>query len=161
LRNKSVTHRKNMNTIKHTASFEISQSIDTLFPLFSPEGEKLWVPGWDYENIMSTTNLHEDYVFLTKNHDHASTDAIWLVKKYEPESYRVQFYKVEPEDKIGIITVQCAELNNSRTKVQVTYQYIGLSEKGNEFVAKFSTSEYENFIAEWKSLLVKYFDSLD
>ena len=50
--------------------------IAELFPLFSPEGEKLWVPGWDYENIMGTTALSEDYVFLTKIHDHATRDAI-------------------------------------------------------------------------------------
>ena len=56
--------------------------IADLFPLFSPEGEKYWVPGWDYENVMGTTELSEDYVFLTKNHDHGITNAIWIVKKY-------------------------------------------------------------------------------
>lgn len=61
-----------MSTVKHTASFEIAQPVDELFPLFSAEGEKLWVPGWDYENIMGSTDIQEDYVFLTKNHDHAS-----------------------------------------------------------------------------------------
>ena len=58
-----------MNTIKHTVDFEIDQPIALLFPLFSAEGEKLWVPGWDYVNIMESKDLHEDYVFLTKNHD--------------------------------------------------------------------------------------------
>ena len=38
--------------VKHTVHFEIEQPIEELFPLFSAEGEKLWVPGWDYENIM-------------------------------------------------------------------------------------------------------------
>jgi hypothetical protein len=32
--------------------------IEILFPLFSAEGEKLWVPGWDYENVMGTRELH-------------------------------------------------------------------------------------------------------
>lgn len=147
-----------MSNVKHTASFQIDQPIEKVFPLFSPEGEKLWVPGWDYENVMDTADLHEDYVFLTKNHDHASTDAIWLVKKYAPESYFVQFYKVEPEDKVGIVTVQCTASGQTRTKIEVTYEYIGLSEKGNDFVSTFSLSEYRNFIAEWESLLVKYFE---
>ena len=148
-----------MSTVKHTADFQISQPIDILFPLFSAEGEKLWVPGWDYENIMGTSDLHEDYIFLTKNHDHASTDAIWLVKKYKPESYFVQFYKVEPEDKVGIITVQCIKINKSLTQIEVTYEYIGLSKKGDEFIERFTSAEYKEFIAEWKSLLVSYFKS--
>jgi hypothetical protein len=149
-----------MSKVKHTAAFEIIQPIKKLFPLFSPEGEKLWVPAWDYENIMGTTDLHEDYVFLTENHDHASTEAIWLVKRYEPESYLVQFYKIEPQEKIGVISVQCIELSEVRTKVQVTYEYIGLSQRGNAFISKFSASEYKNFIGKWQNLLAEHFASI-
>jgi len=147
-----------MSTIKHTEKFKIDQPIEILFPLFSAEGEKLWVPGWNYENIMGSTELHEDYIFLTKNHDHASTDAIWLVKKYDPESYLVQFYKVEP-NKAGIITVQCTRIAKCITQIEVSYEYIGLSKKGNEFVEGFTSTEYKAFIGEWKSFLISYFES--
>ena len=146
-----------MSKISHTASFEISQPIHVLFSLFSAEGEKLWVPGWNYENIMGSTDLHEDYAFITKAHDHASTDAIWIVKRYDPEKHYVQFYKVEPEDKIGIIEVKCIQLSDSDTEVQVSYEYIGLSDKGNQFIKEFNSSEYKEFIAEWQSLLETYF----
>ena len=148
-----------MSKIKHTAAFEISQPIHVLFPLFSAEGEKLWVPGWNYENIMGGTELHEDYVFITKTHDHASTDAIWIVKKHNQNQHYVQFYKVEPEDKIGIIEVKCSQLNETATEVQVTYEYIGLSDKGHQFIKNFTLSEYEAFISEWKTLLGNYFES--
>jgi len=147
-----------MSTVKHTASFEIAQPAATLFPLFSAEGEKLWVPGWDYENVMGGTNLHEDYVFVTKSHDHAASGAIWLIKKYQPKVHLVQLYKVEPGEKIGIVEVQCFEQAESRTKVRVTYEYIGLSESGNGFISRFTAVEYGEFISEWKSLLVKYFE---
>ncbi|MGE4544033.1 MAG: hypothetical protein AB7D06_07990 [Pedobacter sp.] len=147
-----------MSTVKHTASFEIRRPVNELFPLFSAEGEKLWVPGWSYENIMGGTELHEDYVFVSRNHDHAASDAIWMVKRYEPDNYLVQFYKVEPGEKIGVIEVRCFELNESQTKVQVTYEYIGLSEAGDRFISSFTSSEYNAFIDEWESLLVRYFE---
>jgi len=127
--------------------------------LFSPEGEKYWVPGWDYEKVMGTAELSEDYVFLTKAHDHGTTDAIWIVKKYDPESHFVQFYKIEPEDKIGVVTVKCAELEAERTKVQVTYKYIALSATGEMFVSDFSERAYEEFIGEWQTWLSNYFKS--
>jgi len=127
--------------------------------LFSAEGERLWVPGWDYENIMGSNDLHEDYIFLTKNYDHASTDAIWLVKRYDPESFFVQFYKIEPEDKVGVITVQCVQIDKCLTEVEVTYEYTGLSEKGNEFIDTFTSVQYKEFIGEWNSLLINYFQS--
>ena len=146
-----------MKSISHTKTFQMNFPAARLFPLFSPEGEKLWVPGWDYENVMGKTGLSEDYVFLTKTHDHGTTDAIWIVKKYDPESQFVQFYKIEPGDKIGIITVKCTETGPSKTNVQVTYKYLALSKSGEEFIAGFSESVYEEFIGEWQRLLSDYF----
>lgn len=107
---------------------------------------------------MGSTDLHEDYIFLTENHDHASTAAIWLTKKYNPESHFVQFYKVEPEDKVGIISVKCRKVNAHETQVEVSYEYIGLSKKGNKFIEQFTRSGYEQFIGEWKRLLTNYFE---
>lgn len=90
--------------------------MEILFPLFSPEGEKHWVPGWDYKNILGETDLHEDYIFVTENHDHAASEAIWIVKKYDPSSHFVEFYKVEPGEKVGIISVKCNPISGSETK---------------------------------------------
>ena len=148
-----------MKSVSHTKAFEIAISIKDLFPLFSPEGEKYWVPGWDYENVMGTTELSEDYVFLTKAHDHRTKDAIWIVKKYDPKSHFVQFYKIEPGDKIGVVTVKCSEQEAERTSVEVTYKYIALSATGEGFVSEFSESVYEKFIGEWQTLLSNYFRS--
>ena len=150
-----------MDFIEHTAGFEIAQPVEDLFPLFSPEGEKLWVPGWDYENIMGTADLAEDYVFLTESHDHVSGKAIWLVKKYEPEAWLVQFYRIEPEDKVGVVTVQCFSRESKLTHVRVTYKYIPLSNKGRHFINSFSEAVYAAFIREWRELLLAYFESID
>ena len=147
-----------MASIKHSESFEIAQPVEALFPLFSPAGEKLWVPDWDYESFSEGTALREDYVFATKSHDHVASEAIWIVKKYEPEKHSVQFYKIEPREKVGIVQVECCEIEEAKSVVRVSYEYIGLSESGNSFVEGFSSSGYREFIAEWKQLLEKHFD---
>jgi len=150
-----------MKSISHTRAFEIAQPVAKLFPLFSPEGEKYWVPGWDYDNVMGTTELCEDYVFLTKTHDHGTTDAIWLVKKYDRQAWLVEFYKIEPGDKAGVVTVQCTELGAARTNVEVTYKYTALSATGERFVEGFTEAAYAEFIAEWQTLLADYFLHLE
>ena len=146
-----------MNTVKHTAEFQIGQSATLLFPLFSAEGEKFWVPGWDYINVMGTTDLHEDYVFITESHDHASGDAIWIVKTHQPENLFVEYYKVEPGDKVGIIAVHCTALSDCATRVSVSYEYIALTETGVDFIKTFTNQVYQQFIGEWKELLEAYF----
>jgi|WetSurMetagenome_2_1015567.scaffolds.fasta_scaffold04011_2 hypothetical protein len=144
-------------SISHTAEFEINQPVQVVFPLFTPEGEKRWAPGWDYENIMGTRTLDEDYIFLTRTHDHAANEAIWIVKSYEPETHRVRYYKIEPGEKVGIIEAACDPLTSGSTKVQVTYRYVGLSEAGNRFVERFTKKDYEAFIEGWKRLIESYF----
>ena len=148
-----------MKSIEHTRAFEMALPVSELFPLFSPEGEKYWVPGWEYQNVMGTTDLSEDYVFLTKSHDHGTTDAIWLVKKYEREAHLVEFYRIEPGDKVGLVKVKCTELAAGRTEVEVTYRYIALSETGERFISGFTAEAYKEFIGEWQELLRDYFAS--
>ena len=147
-----------MSKIKQQTSFKVHQSAEVLFPLFSAEGEKYWAPGWDYENVMGgSTDMHEDYVFLTAGHrsnqydahgqdhhehdrhgdhhakpthsesgsdahghhsseDHTVPKTIWLVKRHEPENYIVQLYRVEPQDRVAVITVQCKPLSENLTE---------------------------------------------
>lgn len=88
-----------------------------------------------------------------------STKAIWLVKKHDPKTYFVQFYKVEANDKVGIVTVKCIPLDAINTEVKVSYQYIGIDEKGNKFISTFTAKDYSAYIDEWETLLNKYFAS--
>ena len=145
-------------SVSHTEAFDIRQPAETLFPLFTPEGERAWVPGWDYENLQGTTRLHADYVFRTKSHDHAAAEAVWIVKNYDPDHYRVDYYKIEPGAKVGIISVKCDPVGPRATRVEVTYTYIGLSESGNRFIEGFTRAGYQAFIGEWKTLLEAYFE---
>lgn len=146
-----------MTSVTHTRIFELAVPIDELFPLFSPEGEKHWVPDWDYENVMGTTELSEDYVFLTRSHDHAGTDAVWVVKKYDPETHVVEFYRIEPEEKVGLVRVKCAAVGERKTSIEVTYRYTALSASGESFIASFDKRAYKECIDEWQSLLSSYF----
>ena len=142
----------------YSEEFLIEKGIASVFPLFSPEGEKLWVPGWDYTNIMVSKDLQPDDVFLTDSHDHRSTTAIWIVANYDPVNHFVSYYKVEPGEKVGKIVVQCAEQHQKHTIVKVSYKYIGLSDSGNRFIAGFTKKAYKAFIDEWRSLIKAHFN---
>jgi hypothetical protein len=150
-----------MTTIQHTASFSIRQPIDAVFPLFSPEGEKRWVPGWDYTNQMDTAPLAPDDVFTTTAHNHGTVAAIWIIGRYLPDEHVIQLYKIQPDDKVGTVTVQCRSRGPDQTTVQVTYKYTALSETGQEFIDSFTEEAYIGFIAEWRRLLEAHFAHRD
>lgn len=145
--------------VTHTKSFTLTEPIEMVFPLFSAEGETKWVPDWEYENIMESKELHENYVFLTTNHDHSTAKAIWIVKHYDPEKHVIQFYKIEPEQKVGAISVSCTALSSSITETTVTYEYIAISNEGKTFISTFTSDKYDEYIEEWKQLLTAYFNT--
>ena len=144
--------------VSHSEEFVVGKCIESVFPLFLPEGEKRWAPGWDYINVLGSENLQVDYVFLTDSHDHRSTTALWIVADYDPVKHHVSYYKVEPGEKVGKIVVQCFEQNAEHTLVKVTYKYIGLSNSGNQFIAGFTKKAYKEFIDGWHSLIKAYFE---
>ena len=144
--------------VSHSEQFLLERDIASVFPLFSPEGEKLWAPGWDYTNLLGSKDLQRDDVFLTDSHDHKSTNAIWIVSDYDPVKHYVSYYKVEPGEKVGKVIVECFKQTDTSTLVRVTYRYTGLSDSGNQFVSSFTKEVYKEFMSEWRSLLLLYFE---
>jgi hypothetical protein len=83
-----------------------------------------------------------------------------LVKRHEPSNYFVQFYRIEPDDKVGIVTVRCKPVTDDLTEVEVAYEFIGLSAKGDEFIEGYTAEVYEEFISHWPKALADYFESI-
>src|SRR4030042_3759439 len=142
----------------HSEEFLLPRDITSVFPLFSPEGEKLWAPGWDYTHLLDSKYLQRDDVFLTDSHDHKSTNAIWIVSDYDPVKHYVSYYKVELGEKVGKVVVECFQQTDTSTLVRVTYRYTGLSDSGNQFISGFTKEVYKEFIGEWRLLLLRYFE---
>lgn len=131
--------------------------MEEVFPLFTPEGEKKWAPGWDYTSIFPMDGtLEENMLFTTASQDHKQTDAIGMVIKYDPDQFQVTYLRVEPDVKVGIIEVVCRSLGEKKTAATITYTYTALSETGNEFIAAFTEDHYRLFISDWQTALNHY-----
>ena len=64
---------------------------------------------------------------------------------------------VDPYDKVVIISVLCKPISEDLTKVEVTYEFVGLSEKGDDFVKGHTAEVFEASIASWPVWLAGYF----
>jgi hypothetical protein len=142
----------------YSEEFVVGKDIESVFPLFSPEGEKRWAPGWDYTNVLGSKKFQAGDVFLTDSHDHRAVPAIWIVADLDPVKHTISYYKVEAGEKVGKIVVQCFEQNPGYTLVKVSYKYIGLSNSGNQFITGFTKDAYREFIDKWHSLINAYFE---
>ena len=136
------------SSIKLTGRLKARGRCDDVFPLFSPLGEKKWVPGWD------PVLLHprgEDWarglIFTTQEE---LGEAVWVVAQLDRESCYVEYYRVEPGRYVARVRVQCGD-DGVETDVSVEYEFVGLSARGNADIAAMRPEDYQDKMRRWES----------
>jgi hypothetical protein len=105
-------------------------------PLFTPGGEREWVPGWDPEFPSG-----DDTVFVT----HGET--YWVVADRTATSMR--YARITPGVHAGTVEVHC-EPAGTGTRAHVTYDLTAL---GDHAVLDRFAAGYPAMLAEWERLI--------
>ena len=135
-------------TVTFTGRVAVRGRIDETFTLFSPLGEKLWVPGWDPELLHPPgAEWEEGMLFRTREE---SGPAIWVVSRLERQGHRVRYHRVEPGRYVACIEVACHEAGGGTTEATVSYGFVGLSEGGNRDIAAMTEADYAAKMARWE-----------
>ncbi len=142
-----------------SARIRLSAAPSAVFPLFTPEGERRWVEGWNPESVYPADGAAELHsVFLT--HNHAAQPSIWAIVGLDAEHFRVSYLRAAPDSHVAFIAVECAEDGPGRTVATVSYTFTGLSAAGNDYVAGFTPEHYGEWIGQWEVAINRYLDSL-
>jgi len=133
---------------------EVAASIDQTFPLFSPAGERAWVPGWDPEFVHPAEPVWvEGQIFRTRE---KQGEAVWLVTRLDRTHHHVEYHRVEPGRYVAHVDVRCWATHDGDTEVSTAYRYVGLSEAGNEEIDAKSQKDYEAKMARWSERIAKH-----
>jgi hypothetical protein len=139
--------------IELSGTFTLPISPETAFGLFSPLGEKAWVPGWDPELVHPPgASWERGLIFRTREE---RGDAIWVVTALDHDTHEVEYYRVEAGRYVARVNVRCSAGPDRRTDVRVTYTFVGLSEVGNQDIAAMSEAAYEEKMRRWQGWITK------
>ena len=128
-------------------SFHLDAPLAKVFPLFTPIGERSWVPGWE-PTILSGC---EERGTVFRTHAHGTPDTTWIVTEYRPLAGVVSYARLAQDSNIGLVDVICTEARSGGTNVNVRYTLTSLCESGQEFVNGFlSEDHYAKMIEEWR-----------
>lgn len=131
-----------------TGGFAVNGPVDGVFPLFSPAGERRWVPGWDLELLHPPdVDWAEGLIFRTCEE---TGDAIWIVTRLDRASHSVEYHRVEPGRYVARVAVRCRAASAQTTDVSTAYEFIGLSAEGNAEIDRMSDEAYAEKMARWK-----------
>ena len=138
--------------VERSHAFVLPLPLVKAFPLFEPEGERLWAEGWNptYLNPVDGRAVR-GMVFTT---DHGNEDTVWMMVRHEPPDL-FEYVRVTPGSRIGRVLVQCNALDPARTRVNVSYAITALTEKGNEMIRSLDQRAFEDFINSWEKAIAK------
>lgn len=127
--------------------------INTVFPLFTPLGERHWAQGWDPEIVYpKDVDIAAGMVFRTQG----PVEHVWTVVRYDPAAHTVAYNVVGRDVAVRQIEVRCRAAGANRTEVTVTDSYIGLSPEGNTLVEQLDEPAYAKKMAGWQKSIGEY-----
>ena len=135
-------------SVELTGRLMVSAPVGETFELFSPEGERLWVPGWAPELLHPPgAQWEKGLIFRTQEE---RGEAVWVVTALDRKRHAVEYYRVEPGRYVARIRVRCQVTQPEKTDVAVTYTFVGLSDAGNRDIAAMSEAAYEQKLKRWQ-----------
>jgi len=142
--------------ISKTATIILNGNIKDVFLLFDAFEERKWESDWDLILIYPDTEvIDEGTTFKTEGREHGEGEFLWIVSKFQPENYLIQ-YLVSTPNRYWTITVKCKPLENNKTKAEVTYSFTGLNEKGNEINKSSLERMYAHNLKDWEEAINYY-----
>ncbi|HKQ98317.1 MAG TPA: hypothetical protein VJV75_10610 [Candidatus Polarisedimenticolia bacterium] len=136
-------------TVTLSGSLAVAATVEDAFPLFSPHGERRWVPGWDPEVIHPPeSEWRQDQVFRTREE---KGDAFWVISRLDRARHTVDYHRIEPGRYVAHVSVRCEATSPGTTLVTVAYSFVGLSESGNDEVAAMTQAEYDKKMGRWSN----------
>lgn len=134
--------------IHRSGGFELECNVDVAFPLFSPEGEREWVKGWDPEAVFpKTIAFARDTVFRTGEGNDA---AVWTILDVDGEAHRAEYLRTATGSHTARILVQVESVGSERSRVTVDYVVTAFGNEADRILDSFSEEAYAARMRDWR-----------
>jgi len=129
---------------------EVALPPEATFPFFTPEGERLWIPGWAPAYPEGgAPEPREGLVFETEKEGGTAT---WLVTRWEPGAHQAAYAYVLPGRWATTVDVAVRDLGEGRSRVAITYHMTSLAPEADADVRAFEEG-YQVRVAGWADTL--------
>lgn len=129
-----------------SGQFELNLPAKKAIGLFTPEGEKGWVPGWSPTYPAGEPSETPGTVFIT---DVGGVDTVWLIQWIDRSGCTVAYSRVTPGRHAGSVQVSCDDAANSGCVVSVTYDMSLLPGSDPTGLDAYDDAPFEAMMNEW------------
>jgi MOSC domain-containing protein YiiM len=134
-------------SIERTGTVDVACAPAQAFSYFTPEGERLWVPGFDPEYLHPVPGEQQPGAIFATTHGGERT--LWMVTRFSPADGVAEYARVTPGSRRGTVRVTVAAAAAAASRATVTYRLTALSEGGNEVLAAMTDDAYAAMLRDW------------
>ena len=138
-----------MTRTRQRGSFVLPLPLADAFDLFTAEGERRWVAGWEPVFLSDCGATEPGAVFLT---DHGGEQTIWTVLEANRAAGRLAYSRVSPGRRAGTVQVGLTTEGDG-TRVEVAYDITSLGADGDDPVRSMDEAGFKRMIEEWERLI--------
>jgi len=131
-------------------SFELEMSADKALQLFTPEGERAWVKGWDPKPVypaQAGVAFQRDAVFRA---DEGTERSLWTIVEADLRARVAEYVYVVEGERVSRVRVEIQPLGVKQCRVRVHYVHTATSEKGLQFVASVTEDVFAQKMRDWQ-----------
>lgn len=144
--------------ISRSGGFELPCSADAAFPLFSAEGERLWIKEWNPRPIFpDTIEFRRDTLFSQGEGIELAT---WWTVDVDWNRHRAEYVRVAPESHAAHIIVKVDANGPHRCYINLDYTVTSLTEQGEAALHSFAEGAYATKMRNWQRQISDYLATL-
>jgi len=121
------------------------------FELFTPTGERRWVPGWDPSFPAAVSDETNPGTVFQTNTQHPVT---WIVVDCDRPS-SISYCNVSQGQRASVIRVCCEPDTDGATTAHVIYDVTALSHQGDASLHEFA-ARYEQYMNDWQEAIAAH-----
>ena len=148
-------------SVRRSGTLRVAAPMARAFPFFTPDGERLWVPGFDPQYLHPLSG--EQGVGAIFTTAHGGEDTLWMIVRFSPSDGAATYARVTPGSRGGTVDVALEPVDAATTQATITYDLTSNSEAGDEKLAAFTDAAYAAMLADWEQKIdqVLRHDSFD
>jgi hypothetical protein len=134
--------------IERSGTVRVTAPLADAFLLFTPEGERRWVPGWSPEYLHPRDGRQiVGAVFRTAAD---GEETLWLIAGFDPAAGVAEYVRITPGSRMGTVSIRAEAMTESSTLIHVTYRMTALGPDGNRVLDAFDLG-FDAMMREWAS----------
>lgn len=135
-------------SIRRIGTVDVACAPADAFAYFTPDGERLWVPGFDPEYLHPFSGEQGLGAIFTTTH--GGEDTLWMILRFSPDEGVAEYARVTPGSRRGTVRVSLAAIGHESTRATISYDLTALSDAGDGVLAAMSETAYTEMLSEWE-----------